>query len=428
VPAEAKLHVRVEATRFASLWAVYKPPGLPTLSKDCVDLHSLEAALCALRKACGPTLPTFPLSRRVEPQLEVDLAFPRGHLRQTILGLGDDGPGPEEAASALEEDAGAGAEAEEVPARRPSIAAACLTFEAAPLPPDQQLRLPEQGILHRLDNATEGWVLVATNPEAHAAYTSLRSRGLVAAHYRATVSTTPTTHLARIAHDVLVRHLTVRRLPLRNNAVLVDAAKDSHGNLELQVTSGFAQHDARVGLYAPTAAATTKRGFWGAEAAPARGHPDAEQDTRTVTRTSKLTFSAASLAPLLRDAGRYLQLSRSRQRYAEVDGSLPTHALQVDCQLSRGMRHQLRVQLAALRAPIVGDTLYGSAPALGRNGTAPRLKLSCLGYSLAASHGSPPALLWWPPQEGPPPTLAEHSAAQQPPRPRPARAARPDDS
>lgn len=116
---------------------VYKPPALPTLSADCLDLWSLQAVL----------------------------AWSRGAISS--------GPSAEAARAPVEG------------LSRPRLQAPLVRWH-----PEIEW-LEEEGLLHRLDNFAQGWVPRARSQTAYEAYSAARSNYQIASFYHLHIPVAP---------------------------------------------------------------------------------------------------------------------------------------------------------------------------------------------------------------------------------------------
>lgn len=159
---------------------------------------------------------------------------------------------------------------------------------------DQPLARPS--ILTRLDKDTSGLVLVALQPEVHAAVQRAAAAGRVSKEYLALVAGSPRPASGRIT---------------------LALARDPRDRRRVVVTPGGAASETRYEV------------VW---------------TTETLT-----TLTPASAAP------------------AGLPGALPVATAVVRCELITGRTHQIRVHLAAMGWPILGDQAYGVAhPGLTR--------------------------------------------------------------
>lgn len=187
--------------------------------------------------------------------------------------------------------------------------------------------LPEEGLLHRLDTDTQGWVTVATTSEAYEAYVTARDNGRVAAFYNATIDVSK-------LHDSLW---------------YAAASLTAHGRPWVSIGGDHSpdpEHDA-ARLVA---------------AIPQGEHLIVAVRSRLVNVGPRTRALPIGLQPPREGSVEKLSVFRVQQDdlWAALDAwpgtSKPLH---IEGQLRRGARHQLRCHLAEMGTPILHDSLYG---------------------------------------------------------------------
>ena len=276
---------------------LFKPPGLPTLSLDCLDLYSLEALLAWRRGA---------LCKR-----------PDGRGEHVLLTAPGEQPQKEQAEPQEVQ------EPHREPHREPHSGDHLTEQDAA----QQRQALPEEGVLHRLDTVTQGWVARATSPDVYHASVAARDAGRMTSFYQLEAT------LSREQDRAQLLWASVAKIAARsgddgNNVYLMSDGDGSDAD-------GFALE-----------AVTRKAGFVYVVVVARMANAN------TVTRLRPLN------TPM---EGTVVRRSLLRVRLADLEAALQSREdvrLSVDAQICRGARHQLRLHLACLGTPIEHEQLY----------------------------------------------------------------------
>ncbi|EDQ89997.1 uncharacterized protein MONBRDRAFT_7794 [Monosiga brevicollis MX1] len=386
------------------LIAVFKPHNLPTLSLDCADPVSLEGLLAAARRA--QLKPGQGLKANLNPRQlagtyscagtePVTITPSDASMLRCIKNLGQ--RGSDAATSGAN-----GVPVSATPQTELDVACLVRELEQPPASAAAQLALPEQGLLHRLDNATSGWVLAATNERTLAAYRQLRQAELIEPVYAARCLLHPLSDLRAHFQAFCERGVQARNLRSRFGVLIdifpeplaleADAPAAPPRRLVLRIKSGLEQRGDRVFVHPTdqfddvTTPDDEKRlTFWSAEAAPRRSD-GATDPTNSNSSPSRREYQGgrSQLGPV-----RTSLISidvRQLRRCLSTRNEVP---LDVQCTFARGMRHQLRAHLAAVGLPLLHDDLYGlTADHPGQpekhdgKHSQPALQLSCIGYHL----------------------------------------------
>jgi 23S rRNA-/tRNA-specific pseudouridylate synthase len=221
---------------------------------------------------------------------------------------------------------------------------------------EQQATLPEQGILHRLDNDTSGLVMCATNLDSYNAYRYLRDNAWIQPRYQARVIvSTRSPFFAALQEVCDGRTIRARDGPY---GLQYDASRLDDQHIRISIKSQLESRGDQVFVHyvlKPTPKAGMLQ-FW-------EGTLDEEQ--RNIAYNSGNRVSHVDI-PLKR-AKQLLKQPAAYRLY-----------LDVHCTFARGMRHQLRAHLSAMGAAIDGDDFYGMPRLAGEKS----MRLKCTGYQL----------------------------------------------
>lgn len=181
----------------------------------------------------------------------------------------------------------------------------------------------EPGLLHRLDHGTAGIVVFARTPAAFDRVKAAGENGAFLKEYRA---------ICERSHEPV---------PGTRGEIPIDGREGSSGE------KSDALHLGEDGLAPPPFTVSSRfraYGPGGRRVAPVGlDAPIRRGTTRTVYRTD------------------IIDIERVPPTVSHGNTAKPRETFVFRCKLARGFRHQVRVHLAALGFPIVGDQLYGAA-------------------------------------------------------------------